>query len=204
MTLSANCPLARGMTDTEGGLAAFRGRVFTVRDLNSVSGVGANTLRTNDDTKVMVVKNSSGITLLPSRLVVFKAGTNMQEVDGYTTTTAAEAAGIVDPLLTNGVLDGDDFLIVVDGICTGLTAVAPAEGNVITEGSYCCSLTAAASTGGSTAECGRLVSATVAGLTGATLVLANSIRFGFFRALSAKTTANTAATILGRFRAPWL
>ena len=47
----------------------------------------------------MLVRNVSGIALLPGRICSWKALKRYKEVDGYTTTTAAEAAGVVDEFL---------------------------------------------------------------------------------------------------------
>lgn len=66
---------------------------------------------------VKVVRNVSGIALLPGRMVVYKTGTNQKRVDGYTSTTAQSCAGIVDPFLpAAGVADGDLFFIVLEGV----------------------------------------------------------------------------------------
>lgn len=199
MSLPENCPLRRGDWDSQGALSDYRGRVFTVRDLTASTVGGVNTLHSNSDVLVCLVKNSSGITLTGGKLVAFKAGTQGQEVDGYTATTAAPHAGIVDPLYTNGVPNGYDFLIIVRGNVTGLTDLAGGANNVITQDStVLVALTAAAST---STTAGRLAPQD---LTGATALLANQVQNRAGMALSSKVTTNTNAAVSLLYRASWL
>ena len=86
---------------------------------------------------VKVVRNVSGINLLPGRMVVYKTGTNQKRVDGYTSTTGQEVAGIVDPFLpAAGVPDGDLFYIVLEGVVPvrrslSNSAADDAEGDIL-------------------------------------------------------------------------
>lgn len=67
--------------------------------------------------KLKCVRNTSGITLLPKRIVSYSLTANEfgRRVDGYTYVTAQDYAGVVDELLTAGVPANDLFFIVVDG-----------------------------------------------------------------------------------------
>jgi hypothetical protein len=64
-----------------------------------------------------LVRNVSGITLLPSRIAIYASGFVEKRVDGYTHLTAEEGAGIVDPFLpSNGVPNGDLFWLIESGV----------------------------------------------------------------------------------------
>lgn len=188
---SDGCPLGRGQSDTEGGLTNLLGRVFVMNDVPISTSNTASAPRTNHRVKVRVVRNSSGFALLPGRAVAYKAGTNMQQVAGYTRTTAAEIAGIVDERLpAAGVADGDDFLIVVEGPSLVYNDIASGATTPITEGDLIVALTAVTS-GATTA--GRCYTVD---MTGATAVLGAQINNIVGRALSAVTTANTNTQVL--------
>lgn len=76
------------------------------------------TRRTTSTRKSIQVRNVSGIALLPGRICSFSSGFFGRRVDGYTTTTAAAAAGVVDPSLPSaGVPNGDVFHLMVSGPC---------------------------------------------------------------------------------------
>lgn len=71
-----------------------------------------------------IVRNSSGITLKPGRLVHYTESTSTStaedgryetRVDGYCNAVTDRPAGVVDDYLTPGVADGDLFYIVIDG-----------------------------------------------------------------------------------------
>lgn len=186
-----SCPLARGQTDTEGGLTTHLGKVFVLPDVPISTSNSATSPRTSHNVKVRVVRNSASFALRPGRAVTFKAGTNMQEVDGYATTTGQEVAGIVDErIAAAGVAAGDDFLIVVEGPSLVLNGIAAAASAAIAEGDYLCALTAVTS-GATTA--GRLQTQD---LTGATALLGAQIQMVIGRALSTVTSANTATQVL--------
>lgn len=185
-----SCPLARGQTDSEGGLTTHLGKVFVLPDVPISTSNSATSPRTSHNVKVRVVRNSSGFALRPGRAVAYKAGTNMQEVAGYTTTTGAEVAGIVDErIAAAGVADGDDFLIVVEGPSLVLNDIATTAA-AITEGDYLCALTAVASTA---TTAGRLQTQS---LTGATALLGAQIQMVVARALSTISSASTATNVL--------
>lgn len=183
--------LGRGTTETN-MTAGAAGMSWLFEDVDySTSNYAIRPRRTNRKVRCVLVKNSSGIALLPRRMVVWKAGTNQTEVDGYATTTAAEVAGVVDEWLpTAGVANGDYFLLVVGGPTLVVTDLAAGANNLIPERTVLVALTAATS------------QATTAGrpapqdLTGATALLGNQLQNAIGRALSAKTTANTNVDLL--------
>jgi len=185
------CPLGRGQIDSEGGLTTFLGRVYVLNDVPLSTSNTASAPRTSHNVFVRVVRNNSGFALLPGRAVAWQAGSNMTAVAGYTRTSAADIAGIVDERVpASGVPDGDDFLIVVHGPSLILNDIASGATTVITEGDYLVALTAVTS-GATTA--GRLATAD---FTGATSPLALNIANIIGRAISAAATANTNSSVL--------
>lgn len=144
--------------------------------------------RTHHTVTCRLVRNTSGIALLPKRLVKYKAGTNRTEVDGYVTTTAndGDTCAVVDEWLPSaGVPNNEYFWVVVCGPTLVLTSLAGDAENVISETGVLVGLTAATS---QATTAGRVIAQD---LTGATDVLGNQLNGGFARALSAKTTDNT-------------
>lgn len=148
--------------------------------------------------KVRVVRNGATIALAPKRLVNFAltAGKPETTVDGYAASTG-QATAVVDELLPSaGASVGDLFYVVVEGPTLVTTSLDAGAANVIAVGDMLNAQTAAASTG---TTAGR---AYPVDLTGATSVLGTAILGVFGRAQSAKTTGNTAASLLiqsGRF-----
>ena len=147
-----------------------------------------------------VVKNSSGVALLPKYLCAWKTTAIGTEVDGYQRTLAGPAAGFVDEhVVSTGVPNGDNFLLITNGPCLGTTSQAGSVENLITAGDELHGLTAAASTHSTTA--GRVYAffadSAVFTATQTTDGTANRValnRIG--RAISAKTTGQSAADVL--------
>ena len=115
--------------------------------------------------RVKVVRNVSGISLKPKRLVRYQiatAGINLEtRVDGYTFAVADVPAGIVDEFLpAAGVPDQDLFYIVVSGptIGTSMATGTPAinHGDILVPGS---------GTAKNNNDSGRLDSQSLAGAT---------------------------------------
>jgi hypothetical protein len=201
MAHTENPPFQRGTTWNDGrtidssnlGGPQLEGTEWEFEDID-YSSVGAKAQRTNRKVRCRIVRNASGIALLPKRVVRFKntAGNDrVGQVDGYTTTTAADFAGVVDEWLPSaGVPANDLFYIVIEGPTRTLTDIAGDADNVFSVGDVVVALTAATS------------QATTAGrvgpqdLTGATALLANQVQNRIGTALSAKTTANTNADLL--------
>lgn len=143
------------------------------------------------------VRNVSGIALLPKRLAIYKSGSLHKRVDGYTSVTAQQAAGVVDPFLpAAGVPNNDLFWLIKEGEVECLTALSNYAADVgIGDWGY--AITAASS---QASAAGRLAFHNSAGTfsavetTDGTLfkVLTNKIG----QARSTKLTNNTNAGIL--------
>ena len=103
-------------TSNYGGIN-LEGQVCTFTNVTVPS--GSTTLRTplNDGPiQARLVRNVSGIALLPGRLVIYKALFQDRRVDGYSSTTAQRVAGVVDPWLpSTGVPANDLFWIIISG-----------------------------------------------------------------------------------------
>lgn len=196
---SENPPFPRGGTFYNGGTidsnnlggTNLEGSRWYFPD-QDLSVAGTRKTRTNRVVTCMIVRNVSGIALLPKRLANLQAsGLNfMGRVDGYATTTAALGYPIDEWLPAAGVPANDLFYIVIDGPATVLTDIAAAAGNVIAVGGVVVALTAVTS---QSTTAGRV---SVNDLTGATALLANQVQNRIGYALSAKTTANTNADLL--------
>lgn len=184
------------------GSTHYNGQTIDTNDYgNSVSLEGVVHIFPNNDPSVtalsarrdggtvtaICVRNVSGIALLPGRIPVWKSGYEGRRVDGYVTTEAAQAAGVVDDQLPSaGVPNGDLFWLIVKGkvlVKTGLTGASDAL--TISVGNKVVAATAATS---QATTAGRMK---VADFTGATAVLAGQINNAIGRALTARTTNNT-------------
>jgi hypothetical protein len=168
---------------------------FADKDYSSTRGI--KPLRSGGEVTCILVRNSSGISLLPKMAVTWKSGARGKEVDGYADFCPDRAiAGIVDEWLpSTGVVDDDYFWLTVKGPTLALTAL-PGDGtNVIAVDDWLVNSTGAASTHSTTS--GRVVPAiSEAGLT-TNITFAQSLNiYKFARAMSAKTTGNTNADIL--------
>lgn len=149
--------------------------------------------RTGRYVRCRIVRNVSGVTLLPKRVVSGQktAGMFTKRIDGYTTLTAGDRLGVIDEYLpAAGVKNGDLFWLVVEGPALCLTDIAGGAANVINVGDRVVALTAATS---QATTAGRVASQDI---TGATSVLGGQIENMIGRALSARTTANTNTDIL--------
>lgn len=185
-----------GQYDNASMWTAHVGREYEFEDINYDTPLQGR--RTNHIVRRRLVKNSSGIALLPGYLVVFKAGTNRTEVDGYARLTAADAVVVDEWLPAAGVPNGYYFWVTVHGPTVCITPAAADANNLIPEDTILVALTAAASTHSTTA--GRVAPQD---LTGATAVLGGQLNGALGRALSAKTTSNTNAEILMFFSKRW-
>lgn len=153
--------------------------------------------RSQNTVTCILVRNSSGVALLPKRAVTWKVGARGKEVDGYARFCPDRAiAGIVDEWLpAAGVPNNDYFWLTVKGPTLATTALEGDGTNVIEVDDWLVNSTAANST--ATTASGRVVPAIlVAGVT-TNITFANSAQlYKFARAMSAKTTGNTLANIL--------
>ena len=196
------------MSDNVLGLAPNRGKYYNVTSTTATQSASLEGLQkyfpdnvagaAQPDTKrsgrrvlMRLVRNSSGINLLPKKAVVWETGYRGKRVDGYAASTAAEVAGIVDDQApAAGIPDNALFWIHRQGPALLLNDLASGATTVIAEGGMVVALTAAASTG---TTAGRIVAQT---LTGATAVLAGQIQNRIGKAMTARTTANTNADVL--------
>lgn len=144
------------------------------------------------DGVMLFVRNVGAINLLPGYLVSWEAGNEGKRVDGYTTTTAAQAAGVVDPFFAAaGVPPGECFWLIVKGRTLVYTDKAPdsATGEW-SRGRHLVALT------GATSGCTTSGHVAQQGTTGTSTGTDWSTEFGYLqnaigRALSAQTSAQT-------------
>lgn len=180
-------------TPTATELTSLEGREYTVEDVNPTTKVR----RSNKRRKLRVVRNTSGVNLLPKMLVRMELSSDFGgQVDGYarigsSITVGAEKCFPVDEYLpAAGVANNDLFYIVVEGPAIALTGAtaATATGEFV-PGTRVVAQTAAASTHSTTA--GRLASLTTVSTFGPYDCLGV---VGV--ALSTRTSANTNTDIL--------
>lgn len=184
MSIERGLPFERGSTYFGGGTPVstagdasydWEGREFEVDDVIYTPGPTKGQLRSRDKVTLRIVRNTSGIALLPKRIARFESGTHWgRRVDGYTTTTAAHGYPIDEYLPAAGVADDDLFYIVVKGPATVLTNLANSNDNILTYGADVIALTAATS---QATTAGRIRLAASA-LTGAA---STNTDFGFVR-----------------------
>lgn len=165
----------------------WEGREFNIMDMDYTTNPAKPRAATNgtEIKRIRVVRNVSGISLLPGYLVSFKAGQYGKQVDGYTTTTAAEGYPVDEFLVSTGVANNDLFYITVGGPASVVTSLAADATDVFSAGSVLVALTAATS---QATTAGRV---SAQDLTGATANLGNQVMNRVGVAISASTTANT-------------
>lgn len=179
---------------------AIAGIVKVFKDMNytRTSGAQVNGYRSGGEVTCILVKNSSGISLLPKMAVTWKSGKRGLEVDGYADFSPDRAiAGLVDEFLpSTGVADKDYFWLVVKGPALALTGLVGDETNVISVDDWLINLTGASSVVSTTSgRVGPAILPTAGLTTNITFAQSNNI-YKFARAMSAKTTANTNADLL--------
>jgi len=154
------------------------------------TGAGVLSQRSGQMTTAMLVRNASGIALLPGRSVAWSAGFRGRRVAGYTTLTAQEVAGYVDDQLpSTGVANNDMFWLLRRGPALIRTAHVAGAGNVFAVNDVLVALTAV-TTGAVTA--GRPAVLAVAATTNTAEAIINRIG----RVVSAMTTSQTNANML--------
>ncbi len=186
----------------------YEGREFIVEDLDYSSSpfkprafFGASGL--NRFKRVRIVRNVSGVSVLPRQAVVFKGGNYGQQVDGLCYNLGMETYLADEFLPAAGCANNDLFYITVDGCAEFLTSLggditnpinAATAGANVGAGNWVIALTAAASTAAATntastaVTAGHLYAATYGG---ATTQLAAVIQNRVGIALSAMTTTQT-------------
>ena len=183
MSLNVDPPFALGQTLGVSSTSDGTGWVGVVKqfpDVNPTTGK----IRSNRVKTCIAVRNVSGVTLLPKRLVSFKSG-SLSEVDGYTRLTDAAPAGVVDEHVpSSGVANNDVFWITVQGpteVKLGPAQEAAADTSLV-------ALTAAASTHSTTAGQAQTAAATY-------------LQNGYIgRALSAGTTGQNVLAVVNLVR----
>lgn len=172
----------------------LEGKEYEIEDLDYSATGGAKPHRTGRLRTMRIVRNTSGISLLPKRLAILEttAGKDaVGQVDGYSRLTAAGNCFPIDEFLpSTGVAANDLFYVCVGGPATVLTALEGDANNVHSVGGWVVALTAVTS---QSTTAGRVKPQD---LTGATSVLGNEVQHRLGRALSARTTANTGADLL--------
>lgn len=158
-------------------------QIFKARAYGNGAAVAMKTIR--------VVRNTSGVAILPRYLVKYDTAHYGRRVNGYANVTAEECYPADEFLRTAGVPANDLFYITVYGPAECITDPAAGANDVFSAGSVLVSLTAAASTTSTTA--GRVAPQD---LTGATAVLGVQLQNRIGIALSASTTANSSAAKL--------
>lgn len=200
MALYEDPPFERGKTfydgatiDTNDLPQNFEGKEYVFNDIDYSSTTdGLKPNRSHKKVRCRVVRNSSGIALLPKRLVKYDltAGAQFGRVSGYTTLTAEDWAGVVDEFLpTAGVPANDYFYIVVEGPTEMLMPLSNLASDIAI-GDRLVSITAATS---QSTTAGRITAQTMA-FTEA--VLGNQVQNVIGRALTAKLTSATNDDIL--------
>ena len=167
-----------------------------VRVFENRSPTAPISLRHAGHLECMLVRNTSGIALLPGQAVIWASGYTHQRVDGLVCTTAGEVAGIVDDSLpAAGVPDDDLFWLIRKGKCLAYTSreadassSLPARSNLVAR--------TAATSQCTTAGRLQLSQITVAATTNSGFILEDNIRNCVGRNVSAKTSANTGVQFL--------
>lgn len=146
------------------------------------------TLLSNQFATFVVVRNTSGIALLPYRIARWKAAKRNKEVDGYVRLPTEECAGVISPFLpSTGVASNGIFALQIHGPGWFRTDLAGDVGTSFSEGDLLGAATGA-TTQATTAGRGRYPDFDTAA-TGSTVIKYALNTFG--RAMSANTTAQT-------------
>lgn len=147
--------------------------------------------------KAIALRNTSGITLYGKRIAVLDDTGGLGNYENAVAYGSVLSEGhiviIDDGIATTGVADDDIFWGILEGPVTVLTPDAGAafSGDIAISADLVCA-TAAASTG---VTAGRVSNVTLPGTTGATVAF-QAARNLVGRALSARTTGNTASDLL--------
>ena len=176
---------------------AIEGIRKTFKDLDYSSTSTGSTIalapRSGGEVVAILVRNASGIALLPGRVCVWKTNNEGKQVDGYTTTDYAVPAGVVDEWLpSGGVANNDLFWLVVKGPCLVKKSL---DANALVKDDYVIAITAATS---QATTAGRIVS--IALQNNATSNTSQALnRLG----MAMSTSGTTAANVLTYLDLPW-
>lgn len=183
MSLTNDPPFALGQTLGVSSTSDGTGWVGAIKQFPDVD-PSTGAIRSNRLKTCIAVRNTSGVALLPKRVVTFASG-SFTAVDGYTSATDAASAGVVDEHLNaSGVANNDVFWLTIQGpteVKLGPASQAAVDTSLV-------ALTAAASTASTTAGQAQ---------TGAATYLQN----GYIgRAISAGTTGQDVLAIVNLVR----
>jgi hypothetical protein len=154
------------------------------------------TIRHGGQIECVLVRNTSGVALLPSQAVIWQSGYSGQRVDGLVCTTAGEVAGIVDDSLpATGVPDDDLFWLMRRGKVLALTSREADASSTIATRANLVARTAA------TSQCttaGRLQITQIVQATSTAIgsVIEDNITNRVGKAVSARASTQTSTTIL--------
>lgn len=145
--------------------------------------------------RIRVVRNNSGVAILPRQLCMYSSTAYSQQVTGLQRLTALEGRPADEFLPAAGCPDKDLFYITIEGGAECLTDLAAGANNVLVASTvgqqqWCVALTAV------TSQCttaGRIAPQDTSGVTTA---LANQIQNRIGLVLSAMTTTQTNAAVL--------
>ena len=194
---TGNGQMPSASTDYTVSSTAAEGRtmVFKDRDPTARATGGEAPRRSDRDVVCRLVRNVSGIALLPKRFVKYQTAYFRKRIDGYHIVdynVGEMPAGVVDEFLTSSGAANHDLFWIVENGPTLVTTGPGADGtNVFSEYTRLVALTAAASTHSTTAGRPQPYEET-SSVTVAQRQLLNILGV----ALSAKTTANTNVDML--------
>jgi hypothetical protein len=182
---------ARGTTHAPANNTLVLGTPVYTADFSTITSNSTATLRSAMVVVGMIVKNSGAAVLYPKHLCIWKTGCTGTEVNGRICTTAGQAAGFVDEhVVSTGVPVSDNFLLIVNGPCLGVTDLAGGANNLIPAESELYGLTAATSNATTSGRVYPLDGTfTATQTTDGTAAKVALNRVG--RAISAKTTGQT-------------
>lgn len=186
------------LTTSYGQSVALEGHIAYFKD-ETVSSAGVRSKRSDRVCKCMLVRNVSGVTLLPKMMVRWAAGYVGRRIEGYTDidstgTGQGRVAGVVDELLSSaGVPNYDLFWLQVSGPCLVKTGIANAS--AIIEGQQLIAVTA--TDGAVSTTAGRAVPLVVAAdTTGAATIAIYQQLAAFARAISTHGTESSGTDLL--------
>jgi hypothetical protein len=118
-------------------------KVFKDLDYAGTAGAASKAPRSGGEVECILVRNASAISLLPSRVCVWKTNNQGKQVDGYSSLDSGQVAGVVDEWLpTAGVATNDYFWLVRKGPCLVRKSL---DANALVKDDYVIAITAATS-----------------------------------------------------------
>lgn len=182
-----------GTVDATSGLQ-HEGSEWIHEDVNYSNTASVKPHRTELPVVTRIVRNVSGFAVEPKRCVKLKT-TNHGQIDGYVAVTADGPLVVVDEHLPSAGCPNNDLChVVVSGPSLVTTSLAGTAVNVISAGDRVVGATAVTS-GATTAGRVEVQNKTITAGSAAS-DLGNQLQNAVGVALSAKTTANTAADLL--------